>query len=107
MAPAKKAAPVAKSDAAIEQDLKTRLAKSKLAANRFTFRVQGGIVTWAGKADVIQHKGAATRMAKSAGARGVVNQIEISEAARRKAAERLERSRKSAEPKRAQVSRAG
>jgi hypothetical protein len=87
--------------------LKARLAKSKLAANKFTFRVQNGVVTWNGKTDVIQHKGTATRMAKSAGARSVVNQIEISEAARRKAAERLERGRKTAEPKRAQVSRAG
>lgn len=103
VSPVKKSEPAIKADAVIEQNLKQRLAKSKLAANNFTFKVQNGIVTWNGKTDVIQHKGAATRMAKSAGARHVLNQIVISETARRKAAERLERGRKGGEPKRAQL----
>lgn len=106
-APAKKPPAVTKSDAAIEQELKSRLSRSKLAASKFGFRVQSGVVTWTGKTDIIQHKGAATRMAKAAGARQVVNQIEISETARRKAADRLMRSRKTGQPKKAQVTRAG
>ena len=87
--PARKSEPAIKPDAVIEQGLRQRLAKSKLAANNFTFKVHNGVVTWNGRTDVVQHKGVATRMAKSAGARQVVNQITISEAARRKAAERL------------------
>jgi hypothetical protein len=84
------------SDSAIEQDLRARLARSKLAARKFQFRVQGGVATLSGRTDVIQHKGIMTRMARSAGARGVVNHIEISEAARAKAAERLESGRRKA-----------
>lgn len=105
--PARKSEPAVKADAVIEQGLRQRLAKSKLADNNFTFKVHNGVVTWNGKTDVVQHKGVATRMAKSAGARHVVNQIVISEAARRKAVERLERGRKAGEIKRAQVSRPG
>ena len=88
------------SDAQIERDLRDRYAKSKMAAKKFTFRVQGGVVTIEGKADVIQHKGAMTRMARTSGARAVVNRIEISEAARAKAAARLDASRQRAAIKR-------
>ena len=35
----------------------------------FTVRVQGGIAYWDGSTSVVQHKGAATRMAKTAGAK--------------------------------------
>jgi len=76
-------------DAAIEQMIKMKLAKSKIGADHFTIKVQNGVATWEGKTDVIQHKGAATRMAKTAGAQAVVNNIQISEAARRRAANRL------------------
>lgn len=76
-------------DAAIEQAIKTKLAKSKIGADHFTVKVHNGIAVWEGKTDVMQHKGAATRMAKTAGATAVVNNIQISEAARKKAAERL------------------
>ena len=79
----------AKSDSAIEQDLKVRLGRSKIAANGFQYRVRDGVVTWTGQTGVIQHKGAATRMARSAGAKEVVNNIRIGEAAREKAAARL------------------
>lgn len=84
------------SDAQIEQDLRARLSRSKLATKKFQFRVQGGVATLDGRTDIIQHKGIMTRMAKAAGARAVVNRIEISDAARRNAAERLETGRRRA-----------
>jgi BON domain len=82
----KKATASGLSDATIEQRIRMKLAKSKIGADGFTVRVQGGVAYWEGKTDVIQHKGAATRMAKTAGAVAVVNKIQISEAGRRKAA---------------------
>lgn len=100
-APPKKAAvqPV-KSDAEIEKDIRARLAKSKISQDKFQVHVQGGIATFEGKTDVIQHKGVATRLAKSAGAVAVVNHIQISEAAREKAARNLESGRRRAQVKR-------
>src|SRR5580692_8431201 len=77
------------SDATIEQKIKTKLAKSKIGADKFTIKVQNGVAYWEGKTDVIQHKGAATRMAKTAGAVAVINKIQISDAARMKAAHNL------------------
>jgi osmotically-inducible protein OsmY len=82
----KKSPPRGLSDATIEQLIRAKLAKSKIGADKFTVKVQGGVAYWEGKTDVIQHKGAATRMAKTAGAVAVVNKIQISEAARLKAA---------------------
>jgi osmotically-inducible protein OsmY len=76
-------------DSAIEQKIRTKLAKSKIGLDKFTVKVQNGVAFWEGKTDVIQHKGAATRMAKTAGAIAVVNNIQISDAARRKAAHNL------------------
>jgi hypothetical protein len=49
---------------------------------------------------VVQHKGTATRMAKTAGAVAVVNHIQISDAAKQKAAANLAKGRR-----RAQVTR--
>ncbi len=94
-----KAAPAAaraagRSDADIERAIKARFAKSKVSRNNFQVRVQGGIATIEGVTDVVQHKGAATRMAKTAGARAVVNNVKVSEAARQKAAGQLARARK-------------
>ncbi|HEY3840683.1 MAG TPA: BON domain-containing protein, partial [Bryobacteraceae bacterium] len=77
------------SDAQIEQKIRIKLAKSKIGADKFTVRVQGGVAFWEGKTNVIQHKGAATRMAKTAGAVAVVNHIQISDEARMKAAHTL------------------
>jgi hypothetical protein len=88
-APVKNAPPRGLSDATIEQTIRMKLAKSKIGKDGFKVRVQNGVAYWEGKTDVIQHKGAATRMAKTAGAVAVVNHIQISEAARRKAADRL------------------
>jgi BON domain len=93
------AAPV-KPDAAIERDIRAKFAKSKINQDKFQVHVQGGVATIEGKSDVIQHKGVATRLAKSGGAVAVSNHIEISEAARDKAAENLEAGRRRAQIKR-------
>jgi hypothetical protein len=55
-------------DAQIEAVIRTKLAKSKIGKDGFTFRVQRGVVTWEGSTNVMQHKGSATRMARTAGA---------------------------------------
>jgi len=64
-------------DPQIEAQLHDRLAKSVIGKDAFTVRVKGGVVYWDGSTGVAQHKGAATRMAKSAGARRVVNNIQV------------------------------
>ena len=73
------------SDAEIESKIHAKLAKSKIGKDGFQVHVKNGIATWTGSTNVMQHKGAATRMAKSAGAIQVVNNIKISDAARAKA----------------------
>ncbi len=92
----------AQDDKRIEADIRARFARSKINEDRFTVHVQGGIATIEGHTDVIQHKGVATRMAKNAGARAVVNRIEISEAARQKAAGNLATGRRRAQIKRSE-----
>ena len=86
----------AKSDAAVEAEIRARLAKSKIAVNGFSVRVQNGTATWTGTTDVVQHKGAATRMAKSCGALRVDNRITIGARARLEAAQKLHRTDRSA-----------
>lgn len=81
------------SDAQIQQTMRAKLAKSKIGADHFTFTVSQGVVTFEGKTDVMQHKGAATRMAKSSGAIAVHNNIRISDAAKAKAVARLQKYR--------------
>jgi hypothetical protein len=96
-------APVAQaklSDAQIEGAIKAKLAKSKIGADGFKVRVQGGVATWEGRTNVVQHKGAATRMAKTAGAVAVNNHIEVSDAAKKKVADNLEQGRRRAQVKR-------
>lgn len=86
------APPANLSDAQLEQDIRARLARSpKISLDHFTVKVQNGVATFEGKTDVIQHKGAATRMAHAAGAKNVVNRIQITDAARRRAADQLHR----------------
>ncbi|MBL8173274.1 MAG: BON domain-containing protein [Bryobacterales bacterium] len=87
--PSPSAVKPAVSDSEIEQNLRARLARSKLASSNIQVAVKSGIATLDGQVSVIQHKGVATRMAKSAGAKQVVNRIKISEAARQKAAQQL------------------
>ena len=69
------------SDAEIERNIRTKLAKSKIGKDGFTVKVKGGVVTWEGTTSVVQHKGSATRMARSSGAVEVVNNIKISDKA--------------------------
>ena len=90
----------AQSDAAIESAIKAKLAKSKVGKDGFKVKVQGGIAYWEGTTNVVQHKGSATRMAKTAGAKAVVNNIQVSQAARDKAAANLESGRRRAQIKR-------
>ena len=73
------------SDEQIEATIRTKLAKSKIGKDGFRFKVAHGIVTWEGTTNVVQHKGLATRMARSAGALQVVNNIQVSAAAKAKA----------------------
>ena len=65
--------------------------------------VQGGVATIEGKTEVIQHKGVATRLAKGGGAVAVANHIQISDAARERAAHNLETGRRRAQIKRGEV----
>lgn len=89
------------SDAQIEASIRARLAKSpKLGPEKFQVHVQGGVATLEGKTDVVQHKGTATRMAKSAGALAVNNHIQVSDAAKQKAAGNLEEGRRRVQVKR-------
>lgn len=79
------------SDAQIEATIRTKLAKSKIGKDGFRFHVQRGVVTWEGKTSVIQHKGSATRMARTAGAVQVINNIQISADAKAKATANLKK----------------
>jgi hypothetical protein len=90
-APARPKAPAAVSDTSVEQSIRARFAKSKISADNFTVRVQGGVAIIEGSTAVIQRKGVATRLAKLGGARAVDNRIRISDAARQKAAESLKK----------------
>src|SRR5208337_5395079 len=69
------------SDAEIEATIKAKLAKSKIGQDGFQVHVKNGVATWTGTTSVMQHKGAATRMAKTAGAIQVTNNIKVSDAA--------------------------
>ena len=101
-APARSKPPNLRPDAEIEKDIRARLAKSKISRDKFQVHVQGGVATLEGTTDVIQHKGVATRFAKSAGASAVANKIQISEAAREKAARNLETGRRRAQIRRSE-----
>jgi len=89
-------------DVQIETEIRARLAKSKIGKDGFTVRVQGGVAYWDGTTEVVQHKGAATRMAKSAGATKVVNNIKIGDDAKQKAAGNLEQGRRRIQIKRSE-----
>jgi len=90
----------AQQDKAIEAAIRAKLDKSKIGKDGFKVHVQGGVATWEGNTDVVQHKGAATRMAKTAGAKAVVNNIKVGDAAKQKAGENLETGRRRAQIKR-------
>ena len=92
----------ASQDLQVEAEIRARLAKSKIGQDGFTVRVQGGVAYWDGATSVVQHKGAATRMAKSAGAQKVINNIKIGDDAKQKAAGNLEQGRRRAQIKRSE-----
>ena len=92
----------ASQDAQLESDIRARLAKSVIGKDGFTVHVQGGVAYWDGTTNVVQHKGAATRMAKSAGAKKVVNKIQVGDAAKEKAAGNLEQGRQRVQVKRSE-----
>ncbi len=64
-------------DSQLESNIRTKLAKSKIGKDGFRFKVSRGIVTWEGSTLVPQHKGAATRMARTSGAVQVINNIQV------------------------------
>jgi hypothetical protein len=92
-----------KKDADIEKDIRARFAKSKISTHHFQVHVQGGVATIEGQTDVLQHKGTATRLAKSAGAIKVVNHVAVSQAAKDKAAKNLASGRRRAQIKRSET----
>jgi osmotically-inducible protein OsmY len=89
-------------DAELEKAIREHFARSKIAADGFSVRVQGGVATLEGRTNVVQHKGTATRLAKAAGARKVINRIEVSEQARLKASQNLAQGRRRAQIKRSE-----
>jgi osmotically-inducible protein OsmY len=76
-------------DAQIERTIRAKFTKSKINAEHFTVSVENGVATIEGKTNVIQHKGVATRLAKTGGALAVRNNIQVSDAAKAKSAARL------------------
>jgi len=90
-------------DVEIEKAIRAKLAASKISKDKFEVHMQGGVATITGKTDVLQHKGTATRLAKNAGASKVVNRVEVSEAAKEKAASNLDSGRRRAQVKRSDV----
>ena len=99
-APLRLPRPSAQSDAAVEAAIRAKFAKSKIHEDKFQVHVQGGVATIEGRTNVIQHKGVATRLAKTGGAMAVNNRIQIGEAALAKAAANLEQGRRRVQIKR-------
>ena len=88
-----KAAPP--TDAFVENTIRAKFAKSKINEDHFHVSVKSGVATLEGKTDIPQRKGVATRLAKTGGAREVINKIQIGEAARKKLTDRLQKARDS------------
>lgn len=95
---AAKAAPL--SDQALESAIRQKFEKSKIAVNGFQIKVHGGTAVISGRTAVLQHKGTATRLARTAGARAVDNRVEVDKAARDKAAAALKKGIRTARVKR-------
>jgi hypothetical protein len=82
-----------KPDAAIEAAIRAKFAKSKISADNFRVSVKSGVAVLEGRTDIPQRKGVATRLAKTGGAREVVNKIQVGEAARKNLVDRLQKAR--------------
>jgi hypothetical protein len=93
----------ASDDAQLEKAIRAKLSASKISTDKFEVHVQGGVATITGKTDVLQHKGTATRLAKNVGAKQVVNKVEVSDAAKDKAAANLSSGGRRAQVKRSEV----
>lgn len=87
------AAPSPVADEMLQAKIQEKFSKAKAGGGKFQVKVRNGTAYLAGHAEVPQHKGAATRMAKSAGAKRVVNNIIVSNAAKQKAGRDSEQSR--------------
>jgi len=90
-------------DKQTEAVIRAKLAKSKIGKDGFTVRVQGGVAYWDGSTNIVQHKGAATRMAKTGGAKKVINTIKVSDAGKETASANLEQGRRRAQVKRGEA----
>jgi hypothetical protein len=78
-------------DSQIDATIRGKLAKSKIGKDGFKFHVQHGVVTWEGSTSVVQHKGSATRMARTSGAVQVVNNIQVSASGKEKSSSNLKK----------------
>jgi hypothetical protein len=92
------AAPPPMGDSAIQAAIQAKFAKSKIAEEKFRVTVKAGVAYIEGKTDIPQRKGVATRLAKTGGAKEVVNRIEVGEAARKKLTDRLQKAREAKPP---------
>jgi len=90
-------------DVNLEKKIRERLARSKIATDHFEVHVQGGVATITGRTEVLQHKGTATRLAKSVGAVQVINRVEVGAAAKEKAAKNLAEGTRRAQVKRSEA----
>jgi hypothetical protein len=81
-------------DEELASEIRTRFARSKISKNHFKVEVRQGIAFIDGATEIVQHKGTATRLARLAGAREIVNRITVSQDARKAAAAPLEKARK-------------
>lgn len=103
VAPAHPAAHTAQTDAQLEKAIRDRFAASKISEDKFDVHVQGGHATLTGNTNVLQHKGTATRLARTAGATDVINNIEPSDEAKQKAADNLTKGRRRVQVKRSET----
>lgn len=93
----------AQEDKRIEDAIRVKLAKSKIGKDGFTVHVQGGAAIWEGSTSVVQHKGAATRMARTAGVKRVINNIKVSDDAKLAASGNLDQGRRRVQVKRSEA----
>lgn len=73
-----------KSDEQLATEIRGRFTRSRIAKNGFRVAVRNGIATLSGETPIVQHKGTATRLARLAGAREVINEIVVTRKAPRK-----------------------
>lgn len=66
-------------DAAVQQRILTRLARSSLRHDTVSVRVVGGVATLEGAVVNVQRKGVATRLARESGAAQVINLLKVND----------------------------